>query len=100
VTVKIVQPPFTRVESGAPLAIGGQRFYQVEFEPAATFDFTTGRSTYSGATSLVLPGAAHVVQVVETAAAEGVVTWIIGVHAGDEFVPTVAVSPPSLTLTF
>jgi hypothetical protein len=100
VTISIVQPPFTLAGSGAPVTIAGQRFYKVQFEPAATFDFTSGHPTYTGPTNIVPTGTHHVLQVVNTVAFEGVVTWIIGVGADDEFVFGGSATPPSLTLTF
>jgi hypothetical protein len=100
VTVSIVQPPFTLGGSGAPVTVAGQRFYKVQFEPASTFDFTSGHPSYTGPTNIVPTGTSHVRQVVNTVAFEGVVTWIIGVGADDEFVFKASATPPSLTLTF
>ena len=100
VTISIVQPPFTLFGSGAPVTIAGQRFYKVQFEPASTFDFTSGHPTYTGPTNIVPNGTHHVLQVVNTVAFEGVVTWIIGVGADDEFVFGGSATPPSLNLTF
>jgi hypothetical protein len=100
VMVKIVSPPFTLAGSGAAVTVAGARFYQVRFEPASTFDFESGHDTYTGPTSIVPPGASHVRQLVETDSFEGVVTWIIGVGANDQFVFKATAAPPSLTLTF
>ena len=100
VTISIVKPPFTLAGSGAPVAIAGQRFYKVQFQPASTFDFTSGHPSYTGPTNIVPTGTSHVRQVVNTVAFEGVVTWIIGVGADDEFVFGGSATPPSLKLTF
>lgn len=100
VHVSIAQPPFTLAGSGATVTVRGDRFYKVQFEPASTFDLGTGRPSYTGSTNITPTGTAHVRQLVETDSFEGVVTWIIGVGAGDQFFPVVAPSPPSLTLTF
>jgi hypothetical protein len=100
VTISIVQPPFTLAGSGAPVSVAGQRFYKVQFEPASTFDFTSGHPSYTGPTNIVPKGTSHVRQIVNTVAFEGVVTWIIGVGAEDEFVFTGSAAPPSFTLTF
>jgi hypothetical protein len=100
VTISIVQPPFTLGGSGTPVKVAGQRFYKVQFEPASTFDFTSGHATYTGPTNIVPTGTSHVRQVVNTVAFEGVVTWIIGVGADDEFLFAGSAVPPGLTLTF
>ncbi len=100
VTISIVKPPFTLAGSGAPVAVAGQRFYKVQFEPASTFDFTSGHATYTGPTNIIPTGTSHVRQVVNTVAFEGVVTWIIGVGPDDEFVFGGSATPPSLKLTF
>lgn len=100
VTISIVQPPFTLAGSGAPVSVAGQRFYKVQFEPASTFDFTSGHPSYTGPTNIVPTGTSHVRQVVNTVAFEGVVTWIVGVGAGDQFLFKETASPPSLILTF
>jgi len=99
VQVSLVTPPFTGVD-GRPRPVRGERFYRVQFEPASTFDFQTGKPSYTGSTDFTFIGAAHIVQIVETDAFEGVVTWIIGVHSGDQFVAVTTSSPPSLALTF
>jgi hypothetical protein len=100
VRVTIVDPPFTLAGSGAGVTVAGQRFYKVSFEPASTFDFTSGHPSYPGPSSIVPVGTAHVRELVETDAFEGVVTWIIGVGANDQFMFTENASPPQLTLTF
>jgi hypothetical protein len=100
VTVKIVHPPFTLAGSGAAVTVAGQRFYEVQFQPASTFDFEAGHASYTGPSSIVATGTSHVRQVVNTDAFEGVVTWIVGVGADDQFVFKETASPPSLTLTF
>jgi hypothetical protein len=100
VTISIVKPPFTLAGSGAAVKVAGQRFYKVQFEPASTFDFTSGHASYTGPTNIVPTGTSHVLQVVNTVAFEGVVTWIIGVGPDDEFLFGGSATPPSLTLTF
>jgi hypothetical protein len=100
VTISIVKPPFTLAGSGAPVTVAGQRFYKVQFEPASTFDFTNEHPSYTGPTNIVPTGTSHVRQIVNTVAFEGVVTWIIGVGADDEFLFAGSATPPSLTLTF
>jgi hypothetical protein len=100
VTISIVHPPFTLAGSGAPVTIAGQRFYKVQFQPASTFDFTSGHPSYSGPTNIVPKGTSHVRQVVNTVAFEGVVTWIIGVGADDEFSFGGSATPPSIDLKF
>lgn len=100
VHVKLVKPPFTLQGSGASVTVAGARFYEVTFEPASTFDVLAGHASYTGPTNIVPVGTSHVRQMVETDAFEGVVTWIIGVGAGDEFLAAASPSPPSLTLTF
>ena len=79
---------------------GERAFYKVQFEPASTFDFTSGHATYTGPTNIVPKGTHHVLQAVNTVAFEGVVTWIIGVGPDDEFVFGGSATPPSLSLTF
>jgi hypothetical protein len=100
VTISIVKPPFTLAGSGATVTVAGERFYKVQFEPASTFDFTSGRPSYTGPANIVAQGTSHVRQMVNTVAFEGVVTWIIGVGAEDQFLFTGAAVPPSLTLKF
>jgi hypothetical protein len=82
------------------VTIAGERFYQVKFETASTFNFETGKPSYTGPTNIVAKGTSHVRQLVNTEAFEGVVTWIVGVGADDEFLFEESASPPSLTLTF
>jgi hypothetical protein len=100
VHVSQVSPPFTSAGDGRRVTIAGERFYAVRFEPASTFDLGSGKPTYAGPTSIVPVGTSHVRQVVETDAFEGVVTWVIGVGTGDQFLAVASASPPSLTLTF
>jgi hypothetical protein len=100
VRVSLATPPFTLAGSGVAVTVRGDRFYKVQFEPASTFDLGSGRPSYTGSTNFAAPGATHVRQLVETDSFEGVVTWIIGVGAGDRFLPAVTSSSPSLTLTF
>jgi hypothetical protein len=99
VRVSMVHPPFIRAGSGAQVTVAGETFFQVRFEPAATFDIDSGQPTYSGPTSIVGTGT-QVRAVVNTDAFEGVVTWIVGVRAGDGFRFGLASSPPSLVLRF
>jgi hypothetical protein len=99
VRVSMVNPPFTQAGSGERVTVAGETFFAVRFEPASAFDVESGQPSYTGPKSIVGSGS-QVRAVVNTEAFEGVVTWIVGVRAGDGFSYTTKSSPPSLILTF
>jgi hypothetical protein len=99
VRIKQMTPPFVQRGSGAPVTVAGDSFFEVRFEPADTYDVVAGQPSYTGPKSIAGTGS-QVRAVVLTEAFEGVVTWIVGVRAGDGFSYTIASSPPSLVLTF
>ncbi len=99
VRVMAVHPPFLAA-SGKAIAVAGSAFYEVRFEPADTFDFTTGKPTYTGPGRITPTATSHVREVVNTEAFEGVVTWIVGVASGDRFRAELTSTPPALRLVF
>ena len=72
--------PFSQAGSGAPVPVRGQTFLVVRLEPAYSFDFDTGQTTYTGSARIATPGTHHVTEVVKTGDFEAVMTWVIGLE--------------------
>lgn len=73
------QPPFVQDAGGAPIAVTGTAFVQVQFHDAYGYDpiDPTPQATYAGPTDLH-PGLGTVAEVRETGDFEGSLTWIVG----------------------
>jgi len=84
-SVTYADPPFTGDASGAPIAVAGTAFVEIKVKPGYTYDFVTGKPTYTGPKSVPVGSSNHVRAIVETGDFEGVLTWVIGLDSKRPF---------------
>jgi len=77
-SVRYTKGPFTEDPSGAPVAVAGSAFLEVELHGASGVDLDTGATSYTGP-KVVPGGSATVVQeVARTGDFEALMGWVVG----------------------
>jgi hypothetical protein len=82
--IEYVDPPITQDGSGEQIAVDGDAFLQIVFNPATGYDFDAGTEAYTGP-DRVTGGTTVVQEVVRTGDFEGYLTWVIGLSSEVEY---------------
>lgn len=93
--------PFSEDGSGKRVVVRGGAFLTVRVEPAAGADLSAegaGAPTYTGPTTLLPAGLAHIRQASRIGDFEGQITWVIGLDEKRSFKAYVLSSPVRLVI--